>query len=203
MTDVIQGGIGFGVRDVWEGWATSARFAEGMRPLLEQQQQQHHATIGRQLLGYREISYSVGPNVIVRWERTAPEQVAGLPPPVVDPARDAARAEEQARTAMDEAARTANAWLARNRPADGRAHPLMAAEAAEAATRHREAEDVATRALAELGRVAEQLGRIRAELAAIPGRIKARRQECAQQEAADLQSERDLRAQLAAFGLAE
>lgn len=187
----------------WNGWADFQQRDQRQQQIDDTIAQLGHANHARTLLGWVEQTYTNGANVFMRWERRGAEQVAGLPPATVDAARRAAIAEEQARIAAEQAADTARAWLARNQPADGRMHPTHAAEHAEATTRHREAEQIALRALAALGRVAEALASIRAELAAIPAAIRANEAERALRRQGLETREKDLRAQLATFGMIE
>lgn len=132
----------------WQGWGQTAADPQG---LLERDRL---AQLGRALLTSGQGSDVPGWAV----------------------AHDAVQVEEQARQAMDEAQKRAQDWLDRNRPADRRTHPLLSAALAEAVTAHREAEQVAQRTLAELGRVAERVAAARQVLENAPQRRTAAEQ---------------------------
>lgn len=159
-------------------------------------EQTRHTQHGRALLGLVDHDG--------QWQRYYGERVDGLPAGVVEAARRAVAAEAAAHQAVAAAEQRVRPRVAQIADIDeAAARGEWARLLAEPIAAARQATAAADRACQTLGDVALQLASIRAERAAIPGRIKARRQECAQQEAADLRADSDLLARLARFGLTE
>lgn len=128
-------------------------------------------------------------------------QTATMPPPLVESARAAIRAQNAAQRAMDDAERQAAAWIAKYKPSDLLRQQKYEELTIEAATALRDATAAADRALAELGRVAADLSAIRTELAAIPQEQRADDASHAMRRQGRITREKDLRAKLAGYGL--
>lgn len=155
---------------------------------------------GRQLLGYELRPTSSRPNAPFVWAHVRDPQLAGLPAGLIERATAAAAAADAAVAALDAAEQRFAQWVALNRPSQelfNLKHEEMCIGERAANTRAQSALDAAA---LELATAAADLDRIRRELAAIPDRIRARRQECQVAEQADQDMERDLRAQLAKYG---
>lgn len=157
----------------------------------------------RQLLGYRQRAAQAyaGGIVTFTWRRDAAEQVAGLPVKLVEQARQAAAAEQEAARAVASTEQAVQAYAQKHSLSREAFNVKMELDTAELRTAHADAQRTALRVLVELGRAAADLADIRGQLAAIPGRIHARRQECNAAEHADISTQKELAARLANYGL--
>lgn len=155
---------------------------------------------GRAMLGYELRPTSTRPNAPWSWAHVRDAQLPGLPAELCQRATAAADAADAAVAALDQAEQRFVQWVALNRPSQD----LFNLKHEEMCISERAANDRAQQALdavaLELATAAADLDRIRAELAAIPERIRQRRAECQAAEQADQNMERDLRAQLAKYG---
>lgn len=157
----------------------------------------------RQALGYRQQSQQAydGAPVYLSWARIADEQVRGLPAKLVEDARRAASAEQEAARAVASATAAVQAYGQKHGLSREALNTKWELDTAELRTAATEAQRAAMRALAALGRAAADLAQIRADLKAIPERIRQRRQECSAAEQADIATQKELAARLAAYGL--
>lgn len=129
---------------------------------------------GYTVLGYDNVPQRENGELVgYVWQQRRSEDVNGLPVFVVEQARQAIAGEQSARAALLMRHAESRVYLAKHQLSSQAAQTHVELHSAEAATAFRDATQVATRALLDLGRIADEASKFRAVISAAPGRRAA------------------------------